>query len=327
MATPISERRNSYNEVSRGTTSRRPTDQNPYGSAYTPSGSTSSKHGASGYTGGGTAYWDGTGRHPGDDEINRRFLGTEASRDRDLSRYGVDSQERTARYGYDTDRYGYDRQLEGVKSQTAAQRYGADKTLEGTQYSADKGLEGLIYGRDVDRDIQGTFDRRHDAAKELFGLRSGFANELLDREVGGGGGSLSGVSEVDPSAAAYNPAEVSAADRAEFGTAADRVANLQRGALRGLRSDLASRGLADAGGASGIEAQLANDIRSAGTQELVNTVRSQQQDRTARGREVADRNLSAALQRRGQDITRRGQDASARNALLSIVLGGGGAVY
>ena len=133
------------------------------------------------------------------------------------------------------------------------------------------------------------------------------------------------VMEVDPTNAAYNPAEVTAADRAEFGTSADRVANLQRGALRGLRSDLASRGLADAGGASGIEAQLSNDIRSAGTQELVDTVRGQQQARAQRGRDVADRNLSAGLTLRGQDITRRGQDASARNALLGLVFGGGGA--
>ena len=96
MATPRTETDRGRFTTDRGATtpSRTP---NPYGKAYRPSGSTSDRHGTPNYTGGGSAWWDGTGSSPGDREINRRFLGSESAKDRDLSRYGIDSQERTRR--------------------------------------------------------------------------------------------------------------------------------------------------------------------------------------------------------------------------------------
>ena len=111
-----------------------------------------------------------------------------------------------------------------------------------------------------------------------------------------------------------------AAQRAEFGRGAERTADLTQGALRGLTNSLASRGFTDAG-AGGAEGAIAGDIQNAGQAELSDLIREQTIQQQQRRQQVSDRNLTADLTQRGQDVEGRGQDFELMNSSLNARAG------
>jgi hypothetical protein len=116
--------------------------------------------------------------------------------------------------------------------------------------------------------------------------------DKITKLFGRGGAPAAPVPSGDDSAAA-------AAAAAAMGRAKDTSAAATSTALRQLRDNMASRGIEG----SGIEAELANQIRTAGAGQVGEAARDLATGAAQRAQAVADRNYAGALTARGQDIS------------------------
>jgi hypothetical protein len=166
----------------------------------------------------------------------------------------------------------------------------------------------------------------------------------LPPHIGGGGdlpsyGSFdSGGSTAMAPHAQLDQATVDAANSAAFGRAKDQVGETTTGALSGLRSALASRGMLGSGG----EYRGTAAIATKGQQQLGDVARERAihdsdqsadvakanlgADVTQRGQDISSsvskrgQNMDYTLGGRGQDITQRGQDIQAQEAAASLAM-------
>jgi hypothetical protein len=120
----------------------------------------------------------------------------------------------------------------------------------------------------------------------------------------GGGGGMSG----NPAVPQISMPDRSAAENAVFGAAKDQVGLETSGALSGLRSQLASRGLLGGQG----EYVGTQGIFNQGQQQLGDVTRTQAETNLADQMDINKANLAAQSQARGEDISaataRRGQN-------------------
>lgn len=136
---------------------------------------------------------------------------------------------------------------------------------------------------------------------------------------GGGGGGAPTVPKVP--IAGYSPGggPPGAAEGAAFGRAKDRIGEASQGALSTLGDIMSSRGLSGTGIEAGETGRVIGEAQR-GIGEAGRDIALQQERRAA---EVADRNLAALLQQRGQDIGQRGQDIGAeqsrRDQILALI--------
>ena len=111
------------------------------------------------------------------------------------------------------------------------------------------------------------------------------------------------------------PLDEGPAQRAAFGRAAERTADVTQGALRGLDQALGASGFGEAPG-GGAELAVRGGIIGEGARNLSNVTREQALESLRRGQDVNDRNVGARLTERGQTGTFltnvRGQDTVAR---------------
>jgi hypothetical protein len=112
-----------------------------------------------------------------------------------------------------------------------------------------------------------------------------------------GGGGTPGVGHIAP-------IDMTAADAAAFGAAKDKVGQTTSGALTGLRSALAGRGMLG----SGAEYRGTQGIVTKGQGELGDTARTQAVNDTAMAADIAKANQASDVTQRGQDVTKRGQN-------------------
>jgi hypothetical protein len=126
------------------------------------------------------------------------------------------------------------------------------------------------------------------------------------------------------------PEDRTAAESAAFSRAAERIANIGKGNLNGLRNQMTRRGITG----SGIEAAGVRDVQNNTAGQLGEVVRDQAIEGLHRQEAIDDRDLAAGISQRGQDlgiqstnytggIAQRGQDVSQAdwklNALPSIL--------
>ena len=120
------------------------------------------------------------------------------------------------------------------------------------------------------------------------------------------------------------PLDEGPAQRAAFGQAAERTADVTQGALRGLSQALSTSGFGEAPG-GGAELAVRGGIIGEGARNLSAVTREQALESLRRGQDVNDRNVGARLTERGQtgnfltnvrgqDTVARGQDVSAQTA-------------
>ena len=199
----------------------------------------------------------------------------------------------------------------GERAQHDAMMQQAMQGFQGEQAGLDRGHEMGMFDRQAAHDITtgGSLDDRANLMREFMpaGLELGGA-------MGGGGGML----DVGTSG--------TSGDSAAFARAADQQAQMQRGAQRGLSDQLASMGLADTR-AGGTEAAMRSDLAGQSSDQLSNVIREQAIQQQGRENQVSDRNLSANLQMRGQQLQQRQQEDAQRNAMLGMVFGSGGRLF
>lgn len=111
------------------------------------------------------------------------------------------------------------------------------------------------------------------------------------------------------------PEDRAAAESAAFARAAERIANIGKGNLTGLRNQMTRRGISS----SGMEAKGIADVQNNTAGQLGEVVRDQAIEGLRREQQIDDRDLASNVQQRGQDIgvnstnygggiTQRGQD-------------------
>lgn len=136
-------------------------------------------------------------------------------------------------------------------------------------------------------------------------------------------------------------ADRTAAESAAFGRAKDRIGKVGKSALDTLRDRASSMGM----GGSTAEANALRDVTTSTQSQLGEVIRDQAIDSLDRADQIDDRNLTAGLTQRGQDIGQAGQEFTGNIAqrgqdfqgamndptrqmimqLLSSFAGGGGA--
>ena len=155
----------------------------------------------------------------------------------------------------------------------------------------------------------------------------GGADSGIPRIGGAGGGGLPGYGTFDgggggggaPTAphAQIDQGKADAADAAIFGKAKDQVGQTSAGALSGLRSAMASRGMLGGQG----EYRGTTSVANAGQQQLGDVTRQNAITDAGNQLDISKANLGADVTQRGQDIsssdTRRGQN-------MDYTLGGRG---
>ena len=128
------------------------------------------------------------------------------------------------------------------------------------------------------------------------------------------------------------PIDMTAANAAAFGRAKDQVGQTTSGALTGLRSVLASRGMLGSGAESrGTVSAITKGMGELGDVSRANAINdvnvnldvaktNQASDIAQRGQDITKRgqNMDYSSTHRGQDITQRGQDISAENARMQM---------
>jgi hypothetical protein len=126
--------------------------------------------------------------------------------------------------------------------------------------------------------------------------------------------SIGAPSSAAPSAIApIAPIDTSAADSAIFAKAKDQVGQTSQGALTGLRSALAGRGMLG----SGAESRGTASIINRGQGELGDVSRTQAIKNVDTNLDVAKTNQGATLSGRGQDISRE-QSQNSTNASMAM---------
>lgn len=123
---------------------------------------------------------------------------------------------------------------------------------------------------------------------------------------GGGGvpGGSGGPSQVRAPSEGVAPVDTSEATRGEFAHAKDQVGQETGGALTGLRSALAGRGLLG----SGAESRGTTGVITKGQGQLGEVSRQQASTASELEQKNAETNYQGNVAQRGQDITQRGQD-------------------
>jgi hypothetical protein len=139
------------------------------------------------------------------------------------------------------------------------------------------------------------------------GSLEGIANTIprIGDSPDGGGGTFAGPGRVEH----INPIDMSKANSAAFGRAKDQVGQETSGALTGLRSALASRGMLG----SGAESRGTVSAITKGQGQLGEVSRQQAENEANQNLDIAKTNYSGDISQRGQDVTTRGQDMDYRS--------------
>lgn len=140
----------------------------------------------------------------------------------------------------------------------------------------------------------------------LFGAIGDKMNSSMSSSSSSGGGApgAGGPSSVRGPVDGVAPVDTSEATRGEFAHAKDQVGQETGGALTGLRSALAGRGLLG----SGAESRGTTSVITKGQGELGDTSRAQASSAATLDQKNAEANFTGNIAQRGQDITQRGQD-------------------
>lgn len=156
-----------------------------------------------------------------------------------------------------------------------------------------------------------------DFQEKLDALNAASTERLLKTTSWGGGGGGGAPSVPKVPIEGYSPGGgTGAAESAAFGRAKDRIGEASQGALSTLGDIMSSRGLSGTGIEAGETGRVIGEAQQ-GLGEAGRDIALQQERRAA---EVADRNLAALLQQRGQDIGQRGQDIGAEQARRDQIL-------
>jgi hypothetical protein len=140
---------------------------------------------------------------------------------------------------------------------------------------------------------------------------SGSGSTLPDAQTfGGGSGSSTPIPQI-------SKPDQSASEAAVFGKAKDQVGQESQGALTGLRSALASRGMLGGQG----EYRGTQGVVQRGQQELGDTTRQQAVTHLGNELDIDKANQAASLTGRGQDIS---ADVAKRGQNMDYTLGGRG---
>ena len=296
----------------------------------------------------------------GENNLNREFFGeqNEADRQHETNVVGTYGDRATEdRWAIDAqnaqDRWAQ-MQGQGHQSGMATGQQGHEAAMLQAQLQSDLMIQGayedrarqqeLIEGAYTDRAaqeelIQGNWGQRAGQETAMQNLMQGFQGDQrqLDREHDlTTGGSLQNradlMREFKPGAA-LGDVEIPGAgsggmggDSAAFSMGADKNAQLQRGAQRNISDMMGNMGYGDAR-AGGMEAAMRGEAMGQGQNELSNLLREQAIMGQQRENDVSDRNLSAALAQRGQNINQRQGDQAQRQAMLGMVFGGGGRLF
>lgn len=182
-------------------------------------------------------------------------------------------------------------------------------TVAGTAERAHREAAMPVSGPGSQFDMSQQSAQRSDIVDALRRTLTGGSSSSgsMTRSGLGAGGAGGGVGRAPAGVA---PVDTTAANAAIFARAKDQVGQTAQGALTGLRSALAGRGLLG----SGAESRGTQNVVTAGLGELGDVSREQ----AIKGADVAQRtaetNYAGGLTQRGQDITMRGQDLAAQEA-------------
>ncbi len=221
--------------------------------------------------------------------------------------------------------------IEAENLQKAGAQGIAAGTKTGSAAQAERGFQDpRVLARTIELERQADEDRilaqqrqrtqQSDRSNNSSSLRALYesmsSGQTPPAPVGGGGApaTIQPFPTAPPSAVGLSSAvapiaaiDTSAAQRAEFGRAKDQVGQASQGALTGLRSALAGRGMLG----SGVEGRQTARVATSGLGELGDVSRQQ----AITGAETAQR---TAEQNRAGDITQREQDISATTAANSL---------
>lgn len=170
------------------------------------------------------------------------------------------------------------------------------------------GTGGTAAGQALSNEINTALPALEGLDRAIVGSQSGFGGA----KVGGIPGVSDNISQNPQNTIQLSNVDRTAANAAEFGAAKDKVGQETSGALTGLRSALAGRGLLG----SGAESRGTTGIIQKGQQELGDTTRQQAVTDADLTQQNAVANLNAGVAQRGQDITQRGQDIQREDNIM-----------